>query len=400
MFHPIEQAIADIKAGKMVIILDDATRENEGDIVVAAEHITTRQMAFMIRHTGGVVCLSLSNELATRLDLPLMVERNTSLRHTAFTVSIDAAQGITTGISAEDRVATIQTAIRDNASSTDLVRPGHVFPLRAQDGGVLWRAGHTEASVDLCRLAGLKLAAVLSELMHDDGTMMRGENLRQFAETHGLTVAAIADLIRYRHHHEQFISLEAHTELETNTGLWHMRVYRDLLHDTEQVALVKGTINSDIPTLVRVHSSCLTGDVLGSQQCDCGEQLERSMQDIARAGSGVVLYMKQEGRGIGLVNKIRAYELQRTLGLDTVDANHHLGLPEDLREYGIGAQILADVGVKKVRLMTNNPKKMAGIEGYGLEIVEQVPIEITANEHNQKYLQTKKEKMGHILENV
>ena len=400
MFDTIDKAIADIKVGKMIIVADDENRENEGDLVIAAEHITPEKMAHIIRNTGGVVCLSLNNELADKIDLPPMVANNTSKRETPFTVSIEAADGVTTGISAEDRVTTILKAVNQDALPDDLSRPGHVFPLRAKDGGVLWRGGHTEASVDLCKLAGLKPAAVISELMHDDGTMMRLPALKEFAENNNLTLVSVADLIAYRHKHENFISLEAETILQTNTGQWRMRVYRDELHDTEQIALVKGDVNLEKPILVRVHSECFTGDTLGSEQCDCGPQLGSAMKRIAEHGSGVVLYMKQEGRGIGLVNKIKAYELQRTLGLDTVDANKRLGLPEDLREYGIGAQILCDLGLKKIRLMTNNPKKMGGIEGYGLDIVEQVPVEIKPTDFNRGYLKVKKEKLGHTLNNV
>ncbi len=400
MNNKIEQAIEDIKSGKMIIVLDDEDRENEGDLVIAAEHITPEKMAFIIRHTGGVVCLSLDNEIANKIDLPPMVDRNTSKRETPFTVSIEANEGVTTGISAEDRTKTILTAIDENAKPEDLSRPGHVFPLRAQDGGVLWRAGHTEASVDLCKIAGQKPAAVISELMHDNGTMMRGEELKSFAEEHNLTVISVADIIAYRHKHENFIKLEAETILHTSTGDWQMKVYRDTLHDAEQIALIKGEINSEEPILVRVHSECFTGDTLGSLHCDCGPQLQSAMQTIAKKGSGIILYMKQEGRGIGLINKIKAYELQRTIGLDTVEANIKLGFPEDLREYGVGAQILCDLGLKKIKLMTNNPKKMSGIEGYGLEIMEQVPVEIEPGEFNKNYLKVKKDKMGHKLNNV
>lgn len=396
----IDVAIAEIKEGKMIIVTDDEARENEGDLVIAAEHITPEKMAFMIRHTGGVVVLPMSHEIADRLNLPPMVASNTSRRGTAFTVSIDAAFGIKSGISAEDRARTVLTAVRENAAPDDFVRPGHIFPLRAENGGVLWRAGHTEASVDLCKLAGRKPVAVISELMNDDGAMMRGAALKEFADKHELTIISIAELIAYRRAHDSCIALEAQTVLQTETGEWAVRIYRDVLHDAEQVALIKGIIDAATPTLVRVHSACATGDIFGSLQCDCRGQLNAAMKAIDAAGSGVILYMKQEGRGIGLANKIKAYELQRTVGLDTVDANLRLGLPEDLREYGVGAQILVDLGLKKIRLMTNNPKKLYGIEGYGLEIMEQVGIEIAPTLYNQKYLLTKKERMGHMLENV
>jgi 3,4-dihydroxy 2-butanone 4-phosphate synthase / GTP cyclohydrolase II len=396
----VEHAIEAIKRGEMVIILDDESRENEGDLVVSAECITPIQMAFLIRHTGGVVCLSLSNKLADQIDLPPMVARNTSHRQTAFTVSIEAAEGITTGISAQDRVTTIRAAVNKSVVPNDLHRPGHVFPLRAKDGGVLWRGGHTEASVDLCVLAGLRPAAVISELIHEDGTMMRQSAIEIFAREHKILVTTVADLIAYRHKTESFISLEAKSTIQTTTGEWDIRIYRDELHDAEQVALVKGDVTVDLPVLVRVHSECFTGDVVGSQHCDCGEQLSCSMKKINEVGRGVVLYMKQEGRGIGLVNKIKAYKLQHDEGLDTSEANRALGFPEDLREYGIGAQILKDLGLHQIRLMTNNPKKLAGIEGYGLDIVEQVPIEVKPNGVNNGYLRTKRDKMGHTLKIV
>lgn len=397
-FDTVPAAVAALGRGEMLIIADDENRENEGDLVVAAEHINAEKMAFIIRHTGGVVCLALESAIADRLNLPPMVDANTSRRDTAFTVSIDAAQGITTGISAADRVQTVLTAMRENALPGDLARPGHIFPLRAQMGGVLWRAGHTEASVDLCKLAGLKHGAVISELMNEDGTLMRTAKLFEFAARHSLRIISVADLIAYRRANEKFIQLEAESILTTDTGDWVIKVYRDLLHDAEQVALIKGDVSGTVePALVRVHSACMTGDLFSSLQCDCGQQLSSAMRAIEREGRGVILYMKQEGRGIGLVNKIKAYELQRTQGLDTVEANTRLGFPADLREYGVGAQILVDIGLSKIRLMTNNPKKLGGIQGYGLTVVEQVPIRIEPNGVNDCYLQTKEYKMGHTL---
>lgn len=396
----IEQAIADLKEGKMIIVTDDENRENEGDLVIAAEFITAEKMAFIIRHTGGVVCLSLENTIADQLNLPSMVQNNNSQNKTAFTVSIEAAEGITTGISAEDRAKTVLTAVAIGAKPEDLRRPGHIFPLRAVDGGVLCRAGHTEASVDLCRLSKLKPAAVISELINDDGTMMRLPELKKFAKEHGLSLISIADLIAYRHRHESFVRLEAEAKLETDNGLWQIKVYSDLLHNQEHIALTKGNVVTDEPVLVRVHSSCVTGDIFGSKYCDCGFQLHKAMENIEKVGRGVILYMSQEGRGIGLINKIRAYKLQQDEGLDTIDANKKLGFPSDLREYGIGAQILKDLGLQKILLMTNNPKKMTGIEGYGLEIVEQISIEGGLNDFNKKYLKTKKDKMGHKLGEV
>ncbi len=397
-FSHMSDSIEALRSGRMIIVTDDKERENEGDLVMAAEHMTEEKMAFFIRNTGGVVCLSLSNKIADQLNLPSMVEKNTSKMETPFTVSIEASEGITTGISAYDRAETIRLAINPVAQPSDLRRPGHIFPLRAREGGVLRRAGHTEASVDLCRLSGLREGAVISELMHDDGTMMILPALQEFAKEHNIPIVSIADLIAHRQRTETCIRKEAETQLHTETGVWKLIVYRDSLTDSEHTALIKGKINPMLPVLVRVHSECLTGDTFGSMHCDCGSQLNAAMKTIEKEGSGVVLYMRQEGRGIGLANKVRAYKLQQEKGLDTVEANEHLGFPMDLRDYGIGAQILKDLAVGKLRLLTNNPKKVVGLEGYGLHIVEQVPIECEASsELQKKYLKTKKEKMGHIL---
>lgn len=385
----------------MLIVVDGEDRENEGDLILAAEHITDEKMAFIIRHTGGVVCLSLSNAIADQLDLPPMVSKNTSQLGTSFTVSIEAAEGVTTGISAHDRAETVRSAANPVARAVDLRRPGHIFPLRAQDGGVLVRAGHTEASVDLCRLAGVRECAVISELMHDDGKMMRMPDLQKFSAAHDIPILSIADIIAYRRKHETLIRHEAETELETKIGTWQMHVYSDTINNQEHVALVRGTIEALSPTLVRVHSECLSGDVFHSQHCDCGEQLDMAMEMIDATGSGVILYMRQEGRGIGLANKVRAYALQHAEGLDTVEANERLGFPTDLRTYGIGAQILKDLGVGNLRLLTNNPKKVVGLEGYGLHLIEQVPLEIhVLSEKQKKYLSAKKKKLGHILKHV
>ncbi|MDD5623384.1 MAG: bifunctional 3,4-dihydroxy-2-butanone-4-phosphate synthase/GTP cyclohydrolase II [Candidatus Peribacteraceae bacterium] len=400
-FTSVPEALEALRAGRMIIVVDDEQRENEGDLVIAAEHLTDETMAFIIRHTGGVVCLALSNQIADQLDLPPMVHHNTSRRQTPFTVSIEAAKGIETGISAHDRAQTIRAAIRPAAVPEDLVRPGHVFPLRAQDGGVLVRAGHTEASVDLCRLAGLRMGAVLSELMHDDGTMMRLPAIEQFAAEHGLPILLVDDLIAFRRRSETLVQREAESLLQTETGEWRVHVYRDTVHGQEHAALTQGSIDPLTPVLVRVHSECLTGDTLGSLRCDCGHQLKAAMRRIQEEGRGVLLYMRQEGRGIGLANKIRAYQLQQEQGLDTVEANERLGFPVDLRDYGIGAQILKDLGVGKIRLLTNNPKKVVGLAGHGLHIVEQVPIEMENPSPQQRhYLRTKKEKMGHTMKGV
>ena len=397
-FSPIPDALAALKDGRMIIVVDNADRENEGDLIVAAEHVSEEQMTFIIRHTSGIVFLALSNAVADQLSLPPMVALNTSTYGTPFTVSIEAAQGVGTGVSAKDRVRTIRTAIAPETTPADLNRPGHIFPLRAQDGGVLMRGGHTEASVDLLRLAGLRAGAAGAELMRDDGTMMRLPDLEVFAREHDLPIVSIADLIAYRYRNECFVERSAEADLETDTGLWHLIVHRDIVHDQEHVTLTKGTFHAHDPILVRVHSECFTGDVLHSIYCDCRWQLTRAMEMIAQEGKGVLVYMKQEGRGIGLANKIRAYELQQKEGLDTVEANEKLGLPVDLRDYGIGAQILRDVGVGKMRLLTNNPKKMSGMEGFGLEVTEQLPIVIDRlSPQQRKYLETKKSKLGHIL---
>lgn len=397
-FSPIEQAMQIFGEGGFVIVVDDEDRENEGDLILAAEHMTEEKMAFIIRHTGGVVCMPMSNALADHLGLPPMVDHNTSRFGTAFTVSIEAAEGVTTGISAHDRTKTILTAIDPNARPEDLRRPGHVFPLRAADGGVLVRAGHTEAAVDLARLSKKRPAGVLSELMNDDGTMMRLPALRTFAEQHHIPLIAIRDLIAWRWQHESLVSLQAESPLETETGAWVIRTYRDELSSDVHIALIKGDIDAKTPVLVRVHSECITGEVFGSHHCDCGRQLHSAMERIASEGKGIVLYLRQEGRGIGLVNKVRAYELQMKEGLDTVEANAKLGFPEDLRNYGIGAQILRHCGAGELRVLTNNPKKLVGLDGFGLTIVEQLPLTVAPrSEREEKYLKTKKEKMGHLF---
>jgi len=399
MITTIEEALEDFKAGKMVIIVDDADRENEGDLCIAAEKVTPEAINFMAKYGRGLICLALTEEQCEKLKLPLMVpeEDSDALHGTAFTVSIDARYGVTTGISAYDRAKTILTAIADDAKPEDLVRPGHVFPLRARRGGVLVRAGHTEASVDLARLAGLKPAAVICEIMKDDGTMARLPDLVLFAKEHGLKIITIADLIKYRLKKDKLVRRVAEATLPTKYGgEFKIILYESEVDAQHHVALVKGEISPDEPILVRVHSQCLTGDVFGSLRCDCGEQLHEAMRMIEREGKGIIVYMRQEGRGIGLANKIKAYFLQEH-GKDTVEANEALGFKPDLRDYGVGAQILVDLGVRKIRLMTNNPRKIVGLEGYGIEVFERVPIEIPSRPENHKYLKTKKEKLGHIL---
>ncbi|HAO19481.1 MAG TPA: bifunctional 3,4-dihydroxy-2-butanone-4-phosphate synthase/GTP cyclohydrolase II [Desulfobacteraceae bacterium] len=397
----IEQAIEDIRAGKMVILTDDADRENEGDLTMAAEKITPEAINFMVKYGRGLVCLSLTPEKIDALQLPMMVSNNTSRFQTGFTVSIEAKRGVTTGISAADRATTIMAAIADNAKPGDLARPGHIFPLRARRGGVMVRAGQTEGSVDLARLAGLKPAGVICEVMDEDGTMSRMPSLEKFSEQHGIGICTIADLIEYRMRTESFVRRAAPEVIIPTSvaGEFRTIVYENDVDDFLHIAMVKGKIDPEKPILVRVHSECLTGDIFGSMRCDCGDQLHRAMQMMEEEGAGILLYIRQEGRGIGLVNKIRAYALQDQ-GHDTVEANEMLGFQADLRNYGIGAQILADLGVRKMRLLTNNPKKMVGLEGYKLKIIEQVPIETEPNEFNRCYLQCKKIKMGHTLNNV
>ena len=392
----IAEAIEDIRNGKMVILVDDEDRENEGDLTMAAEMVTPEAVNFMATHGRGLICLSLIPDQVNRLGLTPMVRENKSPFETAFTVSIEATKGVTTGISAHDRAHTIRTAVDPDSGPDDLVSPGHVFPLRARRGGVLVRTGQTEGSVDLARLAGLTPSGVICEIMKDDGTMARMPDLEVFAAEHGLKIVTVADLVSYRMRNESFVHRQAQVHLPTDFGEFTAMGYTNDVDALEHVALVKGKIDSDKPVLVRVHSQCLTGDVFHSRRCDCGDQLSEALKKIDAEGSGVLLYMSQEGRGIGLVNKLKAYELQDQ-GADTVEANERLGFPADLRDYGIGAQILADLGVRQMRLMTNNPKKMVGLDGYGLSVVERVPLEIPPCADNEAYLRTKCTKMGHLL---
>jgi 3,4-dihydroxy 2-butanone 4-phosphate synthase/GTP cyclohydrolase II len=393
----IPEAIEDIKNGKMVILVDDEDRENEGDLCMAAEFVTPEAINFMAKHGRGLICLTLNEELSQKINLHLMVNDNQSRFKTAFTVSIEARRGVTTGISAHDRATTIRTAIADNVKPDDIVSPGHVFPILARKGGVLQRTGQTEGSVDLARLAGLKPSGVICEIMKDDGTMARMPDLEIFAKEHGLKIVTIADLINFRMKTESFVRRAATATLPTAFGGdFKFIVYENDVDEMKHVALVKGEITPEDAVFVRVHSECMTGDVFGSMRCDCGDQLHTAMEIINEAGKGVIVYMHQEGRGIGLVNKVKAYDLQEH-GRDTVEANIELGFKEDLRDYGIGAQILVDLGVKKIRMLTNNPKKVVGLQGYGMTIVERIPIEIKPNEVNLRYLRTKKEKMGHFL---
>ncbi|HFQ90259.1 MAG TPA: bifunctional 3,4-dihydroxy-2-butanone-4-phosphate synthase/GTP cyclohydrolase II [Desulfobulbus sp.] len=395
----IEEVIEDIKAGKMIILVDDEDRENEGDLCMAAEKVTAEDINFMATYGRGLICLAMSPDIVEQLDLPMMVRNNQSPYGTGFTISIEARTGVSTGISAADRARTIQAAVAPDATPRDIISPGHIFPLKARKGGVLVRTGQTEGSVDLARLAGLRTAGVICEIMKEDGTMARMPDLEKFAAEHDLKIATIADLVAYRLRKDKLVHRVAEARLPTeHAGEFRVLAYTNDVDGYEHVALVKGEITPEEPVLVRVHSECLTGDVFGSARCDCGEQLHAAMRMVEQEGKGVVLYMRQEGRGIGLVNKLRAYNLQDEKGLDTVEANVQLGFKPDLRDYGIGAQILRDIGVSKMRLLTNNPKKIVGLEGYGLEVVERLPIEIPGEAENRQYLKCKRDKMGHLLE--
>ncbi|NNE70295.1 MAG: bifunctional 3,4-dihydroxy-2-butanone-4-phosphate synthase/GTP cyclohydrolase II [Rhodothermales bacterium] len=395
-FDSIEDALEDIRNGRLVIVVDDEDRENEGDFVGAAELVTPESVNFMATHGRGLICVPITRERSVTLGLDMMVDANSALYDTAFTVSVDYARGTTTGISAQDRAKTIRGLADPRATSNDFGRPGHVFPLRAQAGGVLRRAGHTEAAVDLSRLAGLQPAGVLVEIMNEDGTMARVPDLIPVAQRFGMKLITIKDLVAYRMKHEMLIRRLVEVDMPTRFGEFRLVAFEERLSGDNHLAMVRGTWDEDTPVLVRVHSQCVTGDIFGSKRCDCGDQLARSLQQVDREGQGVVLYMKQEGRGIGLVNKLRAYKLQEE-GMDTVEANEALGFQMDHRDYGIGCQILRDLGIRKMRLMTNNPQKRVALNGYGLEIVERVPIEIAPNEVNARYLETKRDRMGHMI---
>lgn len=399
-FDSIDTALAEIKAGRAIVVVDDENRENEGDLICAAQFATPDMINFMAVQARGLICLAMTGERLDALELPLMVTKNTDSNQTAFTVSIDAAPhlGVRTGISAEDRAKTVQIAINPTAKPDDLTRPGHVFPIRAKEGGVLKRAGHTEAAVDLARLAGLYPAGVICEIQNSDGSMARLPQLFEYARQHNLKLISIADLISYRLKHDRFVHRETVCDFPSQFGTFQLYAYRNLLDQTEHIAIVKGdpTLFGDRPVMVRMHSECLTGDALGSLRCDCRQQLQTALKMIEKDGLGVVVYLRQEGRGIGLVNKLKAYSLQ-DIGLDTVEANERLGFPADLRDYGMGAQMLNDLGVRNIRLITNNPRKIAGLKGYGLEIVDRVPLLIEANDYNSNYLATKAEKLGHLF---
>ena len=395
----VEEAIAAVRAGEIVIVVDDEDRENEGDLVCAADKATPAAINFLAKHGRGLICAAITRERARELELPPMVALNTARLRTHFTVSVDAAEGITTGISAADRARTIAVMIDPASKPGDLGRPGHIFPLEAQPGGVLKRAGHTEASVDLAELAGLHPSGIICEIMDDDGSMARLPRLRVIAAEFDLKLISIADLIAYRRTNEKLVRREVEVPMPTRFGNFRIVAYSTTVDESQHVAMVKGDPDPDTPTLVRVHSECMTGDLFHSLRCDCGEQLEGALAQIDREGCGIVLYMRQEGRGIGLVNKLKAYQLQDE-GADTVEANHRLGFGADLREYGIGAQILRDLGVRRMNLMTNNPRKLVGLEGYGLELLGRVPLEVAPNQSNRRYLQTKKDRMGHMLEHL
>jgi len=396
VFSTVEEALEEIRQGRMVVVCDDEDRENEGDLTMAAQFITPEAINFMATHGRGLICLSLTPERCDELNLDLMAAKNESPFETPFTVSIEAAEGVTTGISAADRARTIQVAIDPDSTPRDVVQPGHVFPLKSKPGGVLERTGQTEAAVDLARLAGLNPSGVICEIMNEDGTMARVNDLVPYCERHGLKMITVADLTAYRRKHDRLVERIVSTKLPTAFGEFTAVGYRALLDDKHHVAMVKGDVSGRDDILVRVHSECLTGDVFHSLRCDCGDQLASALAMIEQEGRGVLLYLSQEGRGIGLLNKLRAYKLQEE-GLDTVDANLKLGLPADLRDYGIGAQILGDLGLTSIRILTNNPKKIIGLEGYGLSVSEQVPIQATPNPHNQAYLDAKRDKMGHVL---
>jgi 3,4-dihydroxy 2-butanone 4-phosphate synthase/GTP cyclohydrolase II len=395
-FHSIESVVEDLRAGKLVIVVDDADRENEGDLLMVAQHATAAAVNFMAKHGRGLICVPTTGERLQQLGIEQMVAQNRETFRTDFQVSVDAAQGITTGISAADRARTIQLLASPAAAAEDLMRPGHIFPLRARPGGVLQRAGHTEAAVDLARLAGCRPTGVICEIMNDSGEMARLPELRRFARKHRLKICSIEELIKFRRRREKLVERVEVVKMPTDYGDFDLHLYRSALDDQHHIALVKGDVTGQRNVLVRVHSECLTGDIFASRRCDCGPQLHQAMRQVAQAGCGVIVYMRQEGRGIGLAPKIKAYKLQEK-GLDTVEANQRLGFGMDLREYGLGAQILVDLGVKTIRLLTNNPKKIVGLDGYGLHIADQVPIKVPSNPHNEHYLKTKREKLGHLI---
>ncbi|MEI8062454.1 MAG: bifunctional 3,4-dihydroxy-2-butanone-4-phosphate synthase/GTP cyclohydrolase II [Verrucomicrobiota bacterium] len=398
IFDSVETCLAELRQGRMVIVTDDEDRENEGDLIMAAEKATPAALGFMIRHSSGVICVPMTGDRLDALQLPLMVEQNRESHRTAFTVSVDAARGVTTGISAADRAATVQMLVNPKAKPTDLVRPGHIFPLRYREGGVLKRAGHTEAAVDLARLAGCAPAGIIGEITNEDGTMARLPELQKFKLAHDLKLCTIRDLIEYRRHREKLVAKEQEVSLPTQFGDFTLHLYRSLPDGEHHIALTYGDVRGKANVLVRMHSECLTGDIFHSQRCDCGAQLEQAMKMVAQEKCGAIVYLRgQEGRGIGLADKIHAYRLQEKQGLDTVEANEQLGFKADLRDYGVGAQILADLGLRTIRILTNNPKKVISLAGFGLQIVEQVPIRIEPTAHNRKYLETKKLKMGHKL---